>query len=62
VDDRSNIVIRDRQFLGREYCYQLALKSGRRILVICPIGEKYELGIGVTIMVQNTKISAICYS
>ena len=62
VDDRSRIIIRDRQFLGREYCYELMLKSSQKILVTCPIGEKYEVGIGVTIMVQNTKISAICYS
>ena len=59
VDDRSRIVIRDRQFLGREYCYELVLPSGQIILATCPIGEKYEVGSGVTIEVETTKISAM---
>ncbi len=58
-DDRSNIVICDRQFLGREYCYELVLPSGQILLATCPIGEKYEVGIGVTIEIETTKISAI---
>lgn len=59
VDDRSRVVIRDRQFLGREYCYELVLPSGHIILSTCPIGEKYEVGSRVTISVETTKISAI---
>ncbi len=53
MDDRSNTVIRDRQFLGREYCYELVLNSGQTILATCPIGENYEVGRKVSIEVQN---------
>ncbi len=59
TDDRSNIIIRDRQFLGREYCYELVLPSGQILLATCPIGEKYEVGIRVTIEIETTKVSAI---
>ena len=59
VDDYSHIIIRDRQFLGREYCYELVLPSGQMILATCPIDEKYEVGSGVTISILTTKISAI---
>lgn len=59
TDDRSNIIIRDRQFLGREYCYELVLPSGQVLLATCPIDEKYEVGSGVTIEIEITKISAI---
>ena len=59
VDDYSHIIIRDRQFLGREYCYELVLPSGQIILATCPIDEKYEVGSGVTISILTTKISAI---
>ena len=62
VDDRSNIIICDRQFLGREYCYELLLKSGQKILVTCPIANKYEVGTGVTLELRNISQNAVYYS
>ncbi len=59
IDDRSRTIIRDRQFLGRDYCYELVLPSGQILLATCPIGEKYEVGIRVAIEIEITKISAI---
>jgi iron(III) transport system ATP-binding protein len=59
LDDRSSILICDRQFLGREYCYGLMLRSGHKFLVNCPISEKYELGMKVAIEVQKETIRII---
>ena len=56
VDDRSSIIVCGRQFLGREYCYELMLKSGQKILVTCPIGEKYEVGSEVAIQIKIQKL------
>ncbi len=56
LDDRSSIVIGDRQFLGREYCYELLLSSGQKVLANCPISEKYEVGSKVAIEVRRESI------
>jgi iron(III) transport system ATP-binding protein len=58
-DDRSSIVICDRQFLGREYCYELRLASGLKFLVNCPVFEKYEIGGRVAIEVQIDRVIVI---
>jgi iron(III) transport system ATP-binding protein len=58
-DDRSSIVISDRQFLGREYCYELRLASGHKILSNCPISENYASATKIAIEVAIDKIRAI---
>ncbi len=55
-DDRSSIVICDRQFLGREYCYELRLPSGLKFLVSCPVSERYDVGAKVTIGVRSENV------
>lgn len=50
-DDTSQVVIQDRQFLGREYQYQLRTPSGRRLQArtttetMLPIGARVQLSI-----------------
>lgn len=50
-DDHATIVIRDRQFLGREHCYCLLTPSGQKLHVrtacstALPIGTKVHLSI-----------------
>lgn len=59
IDDRSSIVICDRQFLGREYCYELRLPSGLKVLANCPVSEKYAVGGRVAIGVRRELIKMI---
>lgn len=50
-DDSSAILIRDRQFLGREHCYSLQTQSGRELIArslttdILPVGTRVHLTV-----------------
>jgi iron(III) transport system ATP-binding protein len=59
LDDRSPIVIGDRYFLGREYCYELLLPSGQKLLAHCPVSEQYAIGVTVAIVVKPGNIRII---
>ncbi len=59
LDNRSSIVVRDRQFLGREYGYELLLPSGQIMLAKLPIDEKYGVGEKVVISVRDEKVKMI---
>ncbi len=59
LDDRSSIVICDRQFLGRDYCYELRLPSGLKFLAHCPVFEQYTVGERVAIGVRQEQVRII---
>jgi iron(III) transport system ATP-binding protein len=58
VDSSSQIVIRDRQFLGREYSYSLSLPSGRTITARTPVGIclAVDTPVRVAISAQNLQV------
>jgi iron(III) transport system ATP-binding protein len=44
ADEGSRCVVRDRQFLGREYRYWVVTPEGRSIYARCPVGQHFEAG------------------
>ncbi len=48
IDPSSKVVICDRQFLGRDYRYELVLPSGQTLVALRPIQERFEVGDRVT--------------
>ncbi|NET50443.1 MAG: ABC transporter ATP-binding protein, partial [Merismopedia sp. SIO2A8] len=58
VDQTSNIVVRDRQFLGRENRYCLQLPSGRTLVARVPADILYEVGTKVKVAIAPDAIQA----
>ncbi|MBW4464750.1 MAG: ABC transporter ATP-binding protein [Pegethrix bostrychoides GSE-TBD4-15B] len=56
TDASSPIVIRDRQFLGREYCYSLELPSGQSLQARSPIGTHLAVGTFVQVAVAAPQL------
>ncbi|MEM8674207.1 MAG: ABC transporter ATP-binding protein [Cyanobacteria bacterium P01_G01_bin.67] len=48
-DPNSNIVVRERQFLGREYYYELEIASGKKIYARTGLDQKFALDSNVRI-------------
>lgn len=55
-DPDGTIIIHDRQFLGREYGYELWLPSGQILWAKLPIHDKYEMDQTVSIVISQTRI------
>jgi iron(III) transport system ATP-binding protein len=47
TDDNAPLLVRDRQFLGREYKYCLQMPSGRTLHARLPIGQRIDIGARV---------------
>ena len=57
-DETSAIVIRDRQFLGREYRYSLQTSSGRELVARTPTETALSLGTRVYVRIVAKKLRA----
>lgn len=56
ADPSSNIVIRDRQFLGREYRYRLQTSSGQELIARTSIGTALEIGTPVRVSLTTQSL------
>lgn len=56
ADPSSNIVIRDRQFLGREYRYRLQTSSGQELVARTSIGTVLEIGTPVRVSLTTESL------
>ena len=56
ADETSQIVIRDRQFLGREYRYWLKTPSGQAIYARTPITTNFATGTNVRLVVMDQDV------
>lgn len=56
----SNIVVRERQFLGREYYYQLETASGKKVYARTSLEQKFTVGskVGLSLAVTSPQIFA----
>jgi iron(III) transport system ATP-binding protein len=52
-DPDGMVVVRDRQFLGREYCYRLQTPSGQKLQAHTPISIQLPIGERVRLLVDN---------
>jgi iron(III) transport system ATP-binding protein len=57
ADDSQRCVIRDRQFLGREYRYWIVTPSGQSIYARCPLDCQLAVGDYVRLMVSPDKVA-----
>jgi iron(III) transport system ATP-binding protein len=55
ADTASRCVVRDRQFLGREYRYWVVTPEGRSIYVRCPVGQHFEAGSYVRVVIGGDR-------
>ncbi|MEM7591945.1 MAG: ABC transporter ATP-binding protein [Cyanobacteria bacterium P01_A01_bin.83] len=53
LDPDSKIIVRERQFLGREYYYELELASGRTIYARTGLEQKFTVGSKVGLSLSN---------
>jgi iron(III) transport system ATP-binding protein len=53
LDDQSAVIIRDRQFLGREHRYCLLTPSGRELHALSPQSQGFPIGSRVRLSVPN---------
>ncbi|XHX78855.1 MAG: ABC transporter ATP-binding protein [Stenomitos frigidus ULC029] len=60
ADESSNVVIHDRQFLGREYRYWLIAPSGQALYARTPVSV--DLPIGTTVRLSTTNASVQVFS
>jgi iron(III) transport system ATP-binding protein len=58
LDDRSKILIRDRQFLGREYRYWLTTPADRPLYARCSTNIHLPVGASVRVSVPTHKLQA----
>jgi iron(III) transport system ATP-binding protein len=58
LDDRSRILIRDRQFLGREYRYWLTTPAGQSLYARCSTNIHLPVGASVRVSVPEHKLQA----
>ncbi len=56
VGDQGEVVVRDRQFLGREYQYCLQAPSGRLIQARLPVGNAIAVGARVQVTVDPHRV------
>ena len=53
-DEVGQVIVRDRHFLGREYCYYLQTPSGQTLRVRTPVSTAIPIGAGVTLSVVKS--------
>ena len=53
-DELGQVIVRDRHFLGREYCYYLQTPSGQTLRVRTPVSTAIPSGAGVTLSVVKS--------
>ena len=60
-DENSAVVVKERQFLGREYCYCLETSSGKRLHARTSVGVAVDVGtkVNLSIMTGRPKIFPI---
>jgi iron(III) transport system ATP-binding protein len=56
VDEAGAVVVRDRQFLGREYKYCLQTVSGRSLYARAPVDHRIAIGSRVQITVPSQRL------
>jgi iron(III) transport system ATP-binding protein len=55
-DENAPIIVRDRQFLGREYRYCLQTASGQKLHARTTVNTQLEIGTRVKLVVDNERI------
>ncbi len=55
-DEDAPVIIRDRQFLGRELHYSLQVPSGRKLVARTRAGEALSIGMRVQVSVSNDAV------
>lgn len=55
-DESSSVVVRDRQFLGREHRYRLETESGQQLLALCKIDPPIAIGTRIRLKVNLSAV------